>query len=160
MLVPAMVVRDELTKLFAEKIYSEDMFWYNGYSFCNTLPDLEARENFFKWAIVDDGQVVGYLTYMVEGGYSVKWFGLISFKNSPVIGIDLYFKLKELINTFHRLEWRMISGNPVQKHYDKFCERFGGNKVVLHDVVKDGKGFFHDEYVYEIINHNDEVKRR
>ena len=44
-----------------------------------------------------------------------------------------------------------VGGNPVEKHYDKFCYRNGGNKVTLHNVVKDANGIYRDEHVYEIL---------
>lgn len=45
----------------------------------------------------------------------------------------------------------MIGGNLVKKHYDKLCEKFNGNCVVLHDVYKGLDGTYRDEYVYEIV---------
>jgi hypothetical protein len=47
----------------------------------------------------------------------------------------------------------MIGGNPVKRHYDKFCAKHNGNRVVLHDVCKDENGNYRDEYIYEIIKH-------
>ena len=51
----------------------------------------------------------------------------------------------------HRIEYCMISGNPVEKHYDNFCKRFQGRKLVLKDVFKDEKGVYHDDVIYEIL---------
>lgn len=48
----------------------------------------------------------------------------------------------------------MIDGNPVQRHYDKFCACHGGRKVVLNDVIKSPTGEYLDEHIYEIINYN------
>lgn len=52
----------------------------------------------------------------------------------------------------HRIEWRMIGGNPVERSYDKFCNKFGGTKHVLRDAIKDKYGKYHDDIIYEIIN--------
>lgn len=155
MLVPAIAKKEELTKRFAERMYSDEMFLYNGYAHCNQIPNLEAHENIYKWAIVNkESEVVGYLTYSIEMNYSVRNFGLFSFRNDPIVGIDLFKKMEELIANYHRVEWRMIGGNPVKRHYDKFCERHNGTCLPLHDVVIDGDGVYHDEYIYEIINPN------
>ena len=70
-----------------------------------------------------------------------------------VIGNDLFDELKRLLDIYHRIEWRMISGNPVQKHYDKFCEMFNGVSVVLHDVCKDPNGNYRNEHIYEVFGH-------
>jgi hypothetical protein len=59
--------------------------------------------------------------------------------------------MRELVRSHHRVEWRMIAGNPVKKHYDKFCHRYGGNVVKLHEAVRTPSGKYADEYIYEII---------
>ena len=153
MLVPAILRKDELEKLFAEHIYDEDMFMYNGYPHCNQLPNFTPKENEYKWAIVDkENKVIGYFGYYINSHCdSVCGFGLYSFKRDSIIGIDVYKKMKELIGNYHRIEWRMIGGNPVKKHYDRICKRYNGNMVLLHEVIKDSHGNYHDEYIYEII---------
>jgi len=157
MLVPAIFKKNELEKLFAEHLYDDDMFLYNGYPYCNTIPDLAPAEGVYKWAIIDSNtyqdKVIGYFTYWINNHCeSVQNFGLYSFdKNNPIIGFDVYKKMKELINDYRRIEWRMIGGNPVEKHYDKLCKHFRGNKVILHNVVKDRKGNYHNELIYEIM---------
>lgn len=153
MLVPAISRKDELERLFAEHLYNEDMFLYNGYPYCNQIPDLTPRENEFKWAIVDkENVVVGYFCYYINNHCdSACSFGLYSFKRDSIIGFDVYKKMKELVSTYHRVEWRMIGGNPVQKHYDRFCKRHCGNRVVLYDAVKSPNGEYQNEYVYEIV---------
>ena len=45
----------------------------------------------------------------------------------------------------------MVGGNPVEKHYDRLCKRYNGNKFVLTDVFKDRYGKYHDSVIYEII---------
>lgn len=65
--------------------------------------------------------------------------------------------MNTLINKFklHRIEWYMVSGNPVERHYDKFCEKYNGGKIVLRDTFKDRLGKYHDSITYEIINQTD-----
>ena len=120
----------------------------------NTNIKIEAFENVYQWAIMDKDKVIGYFSYRIEPySDSISSFGLYSFdKGNPIIGISVFKKLEELIQTHHRLEWRVISGNPVIKHYNRFCKRHSGNTFILHDVCKDNYGVYHDEYVYEIIN--------
>ena len=81
-------------------------------------------------------------------------FGLYSFdKGNPVIGKDVLCEIKRIIKEYqpHRIAWRMVSGNPVEKHYDKFCKRYNGKKFVLTDVFKDRYGKYHNDVIYEII---------
>lgn len=72
--------------------------------------------------------------------------------NELNIGDDLYKKLEELVSHFHRIEWRMIGGNRVEKHYDKFCKLHNGQKHILRDSIRDKSGDYHDDIIYEIIN--------
>lgn len=153
MLVPAIARKAELEQLFAEHIYDDDMFLYNGYPHCNSIPDLTLKENIYRWAIVDSNKVIGYFTYYIEtNSDNVCSFGLYSFdKGNPLIGIDVYRQMKALVKTHRRIEWRMIGGNPVKKHYDRFLKRMNGRKVLLKKVVKDMHGRYHNEYIYEIV---------
>ena len=45
----------------------------------------------------------------------------------------------------------MVGGNPVEKHYDKFCKKYNGKKFILTDAVKDKYGKYHNDVIYEII---------
>lgn len=153
MLIPAILKKEELERLFAEHIYDDNMFFYNGYSYCNTIPDFTPKENWYKWAIVDGDTLLGYFAYYIDTfSDTVCRFGLYSFKRSTIIGADVYRKMKELISRHHKVEWRMIAGNPVERHYDKFCTRYNGYKTILHDVTKGLDGNYVNEYIYEIIN--------
>ena len=81
-------------------------------------------------------------------------FGLYSFdKGNPIIGKDILREIRRIIKEFkpHRMEWRMIGGNPVEKHYDTFCKRYNGKKFVLTDVIRDRYGNYHNDVIYEII---------
>lgn len=154
MLKPALLYKDELNKKFAEQLYSQDYFLYTG---CDGtwVPEIKADEGTYQYVILNkDNQVIGYFAYSINYfNDTVHNFGLYSFnKGNPIIGIDLIKKMKELIKYHHRIEWRMIAGNPVKRHYDKFCKRYNGNVVCLHDVTKNLKGQYVDEYIYEIIN--------
>lgn len=156
MLIPAIIKKTEIEEGFKRLYYTDEMFYYMGcmYSGPTNISDT-SDGNLFEWAIVDENEkVIGYI------GYSIDWyssnassFGLISFdKNNPLVGIELRNVFNKLINEYkmRRIEWRMVGGNPVERHYDRFCKKYNGNKVVLHNVIKDKKGNFHDDVIYEI----------
>ena len=44
-----------------------------------------------------------------------------------------------------------VGGNPVEKHYDKFCQKYHGRKIVLTDAFKDRCGKYRNDVIYEII---------
>lgn len=167
MLKPAMLYKDELEKKFAEVMYDDDYFLYMGYAHGHELPKIGAFDNQYQWAIVSpekfklyggmksvhiSEKVIGWFAYQAQPETdTVLNFGLYSFdRGNPIIGEDVFCIMTELLD-HRRLEWRVIGGNPVIKHYDKFCWRNGGNKVTLHNVVKDRNGVYRDEHIYEIL---------
>ena len=157
MLVPAILYKDEIPLKIQEYNYTESMLYYTGY-LGHLAPRIEESDNgnFYQYAIVTrKGRLIGYFAYTVDWYSSCVYnFGLISFdKNNRQIGIDIYKELKKLINDYHlhRVEFRMVSGNPIEKHYDKFCQKYHGRKIILTDVLKDRYGKYHNEVIYEII---------
>lgn len=156
MLVPAMLYKDEIKKKFLEYFYTEDMIYYTG-CLGNCPPKIDEDNDgiYYQYAIVDNGKLIGYFSYQIDWYSSCAYqFGLFSFdRNNRTIGLDVYRELRKIIYDYkiHRLEWRMIGDNPVEKHYDKFCEKYSGKKFVLTDAVKDRFGKYHDDVIYEII---------
>ena len=101
---------------------------------------------------MNDG-LIGYLSYIVNFYSDCAYnFCLMSFdRGNPVVGKDLFEKMEELVNRFHRVEWRMVGDNPVERHYDKFCKMHNGKKFVLTDCIKDSDGNYRNSIIYEIV---------
>lgn len=156
MLVPAILYKEEICKRFAQYIYTEDMINYTGY-LGHSLPTIEENNDgsLYQYAITENGKLIGYFTYSIDWyTFCAHCFGLFSFdRNNKTIGFDVYRQLRKIIKDYriHRLEWRMVGGNPVEKHYDRFCEKYHGKKFVLTDAIKDRYGKYHDDIIYEII---------
>jgi len=158
MLVPAILYKEEIQSKFKEKYYSEDMFYETG-CLQNWLPNIkeEPEDGDFQFAIINaDKKLIGFLSYRVNWYSSAAYnFGLISFdRGNPILGKDLFAKMEELVQRFHRVEWRMIGGNPVEKHYDAFCNKHNGKKFVLTDAVRDKDGNYRNDVIYEIVHSN------
>ena len=156
MLKPAILYKDQLDKAFASVLYSEPYFYYTGYAGCNTLPTIKDQDDYYQFAIVSDvdGEtLIGYFAYHIDAATdTVNNFGLFSFEHKGVVvPRTILAELEKLIAIHHRVEWRVIDGNPVVRHYDAFCEKYGGNKVTLHAVTKDLEGNYRDEHIYEIV---------
>ena len=154
MLVPAILYREEIIHNLQRYYYTDDMMYETG-SMDNWTPNIAdcPNEGLFQYAIVHNDKLIGFLSYAIDW-YSSKAhsFGLFSFdRGNPIIGKDVFTKLEELVNQFHRIEWRMVSGNLVERHYDKFCQKYKGKKLVLTDAFKDRYGKYHDMAIYEII---------
>ena len=156
MLVPAILYKDEIIEKMQNYFYTDDMMYEVG-ELDNQVPDIadEPDRETFQYAIVDDKEnLIGYLAYHVDWYASCAYnFGLFSFdRGNILIGRDLFSKMEELVHRFHRLEWRMFGGNPVEKSYDNFCKKHNGTKHILKDVTKDRDENYHDHVIYEIIN--------
>lgn len=159
MLKPAIIYKDEIERKFNEQLYTQDFFYYTGYDGSTYIPEIKREDFLFQYAIIDsskpDGQqLIGYFSYSLNTlSDTINHFGLYSFDRGNItIGRDILRKMKELVKAHHRIEWRMIDGNPVKRHYDKFCKRYGGNIVKLHGVTRNPLGGYSDEYIYEIVN--------
>ena len=153
MLMPAIQHKDELILLFSKEIYTEDYYFYEGYPHLNGIPKIETSNNIYQWAIVDENKVVGYFAYHVDPFLDcADRFGLFSFdKGNPLIGIDVFKKMETLIRNHHRIEWCVVDGNPVIKHYDKLCNKHHGTRYVFHDATKDPYGHYRNVIKYEIV---------
>ena len=154
MLVPAILYKEDIIKEFQKLYYTDDMLFETGCleQWCPNISDMP-KEGRFDYAITNENKLIGYLSYQIDYYTSKAYnFGLMSFdRGNPIIGKDLFEKLKELVSTMHRVEWRMVGGNPVEKHYDKFCKKYNGNKHILKDSIKDKNVKYRDDIIYEIV---------
>lgn len=156
MLKPAILYKDAIFRKMQEYYYSDDMLYYMG-SLDNFLPNIaeEPGDNLFQYAIIDsDDKLIGFFTYSINWYSSIAHnFGVFSFdRSNHIVGFDVYKELLKLINDYklHKLEWRMVGGNPVERHYDRFCKKYNGNKIILRDCIKDKFGKYHDDIIYEV----------
>lgn len=157
MLVPAILYKEQITKEFQKLFYTEDMMFETG-GVGNWCPEIkDCPEDYeMQFAIVSKDKLIGYLGYYIDWYVDKAYnFGLISFdKGNPVIGASLFDELERLVKTHHRVEWSMVGGNPVEKSYDRFCEKHGGKKHILKDAIKDAKSNYRDDVIYEIVTEN------
>ena len=157
MLVPAILHKDEILKKFKEYYYTDDMM-YETSSLDNWSPEIFENPNQgnFQYAIIDSKKnVVGYIAFYIDWySQSAYNFGILSFdRGNPAVGEALSEIMGQLLHVYmlHRIEWRMVGGNPIEKHYDAFCDKYNGRKIELRDVFKDKRGKYRNCYIYEII---------
>ena len=158
MLKPAILYKKEIEQNILNLAYSDEMFLFTG-TLKYIIPDFEDNNgSLYQYAILDKDKIIGYFTYYIDWyTSSVSNFGLIAFeKGNSNIGINIYREIKRIINEYHihRIEWRMVGNNPVEKHYNKFCKKYNGNKYILKDALRDKQGLYHDDVIYEIVFNN------
>ena len=156
MLKPAMIYKEAIINGMKQHIYDDEMTFYSGWN-GYTIPEISNEFDGcdYRFAILDGDKVIGYFCYTYDmHSKCLSNFGLYSFdRGNPIIGKDILYEIKRIIKEYqpHRMEWHMVGGNPVEKHYDKFCKRYNGRKFVLTDVFKDRYGDYHNDVIYEII---------
>ena len=157
MIIPAILRKNEIIQEFQKLQYTDDLMYEVG---CcdNYMPNIveEPDSGTYQFAIVDSkDKLIGYVSYRIDWYSSQAHnFGLMSFdRGNPLIGKELFGIMTNLIENLklHRIEWYMVSGNPVERSYDKFCEKYNGRKITLRDTFKDRLGIYHDSITYEII---------
>ena len=161
MLIPAHLHLAELDWNFCKMAYSDEWFYVISEPGFRSIEVRESNDTFYwvttKKVVYPDGTkdeiVTGYFSYKIcYETRSVENLVMISFdKGNQDFLKDVYNKIQELMKIYDRLEFRATSGNPVERHYDRFIKKFGGNKVVLHNKIADGYGKLHDDLIYEIL---------
>lgn len=157
MLIPAILRQEELKTKFHEVCYSKDMFYLSG-DMCNWIPDINTIPSYndIQYAIIDkNDDLIGYFAYNIDWYASnACGFALISFdRGNTTVAFDVWKEIKKLVYVYkiHRMEFCVVCGNPVERHYDRFCEKYNGCKHVLRDCVKTSEGEYCDKAIYEII---------
>lgn len=154
MIKPAQLYTEELKRLYCETWYDPKYMYYRGWT---GSQDLQIPDNCYDshaFAILDNNEVIGYITYAVNFITKVAdRFGIISFKPSIIFGIDLMKIIDDIFIKYkmNKIEFCCISGNPVLKHYYRFIEKFGGREVgVYKQSVMLTDGELHDEILFEL----------
>ena len=73
------------------------------------------------------------------------------FDSGKLFTNDTIEEILDKLKSPHISYFVLSGGNPVEKHYDKFCQKYHGKKFVLTDAIKDRYGKYHDDVIYEII---------
>ena len=156
MLVPAILYKEQITESMQEYFYTEDMLYETGCMENWTPRIVDSPDgNQFQYAIIDKNKkLIGFLGYRIDWYVSKAYnFGLFSFdRGNILVGRDVFNKLEELVNTLHRVEWRAVGGNPACRGYDNFIKKHNGKKHILKDAIRDKKGEYHNDVIYEIVN--------
>lgn len=159
MLVPAILYEEQTAREYEKHHYVKDMLFEVG-GLHNWIPNVYEDPDLrtYRYAVVDeDDSVIGYMKYGVNAYDSCVYnFEVYSFvRENTTICNDLIDHIRRLLREYHRIEWRMIGGTPMEKHFDELCEQYGGTKHVLKCVSRDEDGNYRDNIVYEIMGEGD-----
>lgn len=161
MLDNAFKYKDEIQKLMYDTWYDEKyMFYHASTERTEFEMSTGAYGNGRQFASVrnKDGktEVIGLISYTVDTEVSrARHFGAINFTDDIyTMGRDISQAVDDIFCKFNlnSLEWFCITGNPVERSYDRLVNIYGGRIVgVFNDAVKTMDGVIRDDKMYEIL---------
>ena len=134
---------------------------YKYWNYANYFEEWNPAESTWvnhQFVSVRNGEVIGYIGYDIDraSGDVVYGLNIINFEDNPSLtfSMDLGRALRDIFEKYNlrKLCFSVIVGNPIEKSYDKMCEKYGGRIVGVkkeHTRLYDGK--LYDEKVYEIL---------
>ena len=156
MLKPEIHYADQIPKKYQEIWFNEKYKYYNFNSYWHTFKIEDNTRDWHEFVSVNKkGEVIGYIHYWIDRTtLNCSRFGAINFTDDPMFGKDLLQVIKDVFErfNFHKLQWGVVIGNPVEKTYDKLCEKYGGRVLCIEKEetkLEDNK--YYDVKRYELL---------
>ena len=136
MLKPAIHYADILPKLYQSIWFNDKYKYYNYNTTWRNFNVSDRSDDWHEFASVDSqGNVLGLISYyVVRCVPKAQSFGTLSFKSGSVIfGRDLLQSIDDIFVKFglHKLDFSVVIGNPIEKTYDRLCEKYGGEILCI-----------------------------
>ena len=157
--------QENLKKLFAEKMIEEKFKYYVAGWYVNYSIELDNNSwNNLEYVSIDKAsKILGFLQAGIDRTSNrVSDLKIINFYDTDMIfSRDFMRFLRMLFEelNFNKINFSVVVGNPAEKMYDKYIEKFGGRIVGIkkeHTRLLDGK--LYDMKLYEILNRQEENK--
>lgn len=164
MLELAYLHEGELNRIYAREITTEkykylNSTWYNDYS-------IEIKEDSWEklqFVSIDEyNRVLGYFEARIDRAANyVDGLTVVSFYDaSYIFSKDCLQFINDLFDKygFNKINFSVFIGNPAEKIYDKYIEKYGGRVVgIFRNNARLSDGKLYDEKYYEI--HKDDRKK-
>ena len=157
MLKPAIQYKDIIPQMYQNICWFNDKYKYYNYNpYWNTFTIEDKTQDWHEFVSVNSqGEVIGYIHYYVNRfTLNCGNFGAINFTNDPTFGKDLLQVIKDIFErfNFHKLNFSVVVGNPVEATYDHLCAKYGGRILCIEkDETKLEDNKYYDVKRYEII---------
>lgn len=147
---------EQLKVLFVNTWYDEKYKFYHDNTFSESYKPSDSNWSSFEFvSLSSDKEILGYIGFSIDrNSESVYSMQAINFSdNKAVFGRDLVLCIQDLFEkyNFRKLNFTVIVGNPIEKSYDKFINKYGGRIVGTdkeHVRLMDNK--YYDSKAYEI----------
>ena len=156
MLYPALNYQNILKTKFREIWFKDKYKYYNNSCYYEDINIDEDTWYKHQFVSVKDYNVIGYIGYSINRQTNnIYRLGIINFEDKPSItfSCDLKIAIKDIFECykFNKLSFNVVIGNPVEKAYDKLCEKYGGRIVgIQKNETKLIDGKIYDIKLYEI----------
>lgn len=155
MIKPAQLYTEELKRKFIEVMYEDKYkYYFNGWS--SEYTPYTDNWNGHEFVILDQGEVMGYISYQIDRRTNnVHSLEIVNFsENKYLFGKSVFEVLKNIFEyyKFNKINFGVNVGNPAEKIYDKYINKYGGRIVGV--KIKDSRlidGTWCDYKMYEIL---------
>lgn len=152
---------DDINKIYHHQIIGNEQYKY--WNYCSYWDHKIVVKDDDEWtvqrrvSIDNDDRVIGYFYVIIQRPEN-RVSDLSIMAMDPSNGIILLRDLAKLIDQlfmgyrYYKMNWRVLSGNPAQKIYDKFISKYDGRIVGIkkdHILLTDGQ--LYDEISYELL---------
>ena len=127
--------REALIKADRRSWLDPDKKWYNlgGWNSDITI-DNDDWQKIQMVSVDKDGRIHGYFSVMIDQLVNIAYsMSAINYskKCDVTFSRDFYGFLYYLFvkRGYSKLEWQVVVGNPIEKMYDRFCKKAGGNII-------------------------------
>lgn len=157
MLDMAIKYEPQLQGLFCDIAFDDKYKFFSGSCWSEKYVAETSTWNKHEFVSVHNGVVLGYLKYSIdrsnETAYALQIINF-SYKDNIQFSKDLYQFLVDIFEKFQfrKLKFCCYVGNPIEKMYDKYIDKFGGRIVGIYkEDTKLIDGNYYDLKEYEIL---------
>lgn len=134
MLEYAAQYKDEISSLWQKTLLDPYYKYFHTGSFCNYELKIDSDNwSNLEFVSVSGDKLNGYLSANIDRDTrNVRSVAILKFeKDSFTFSKDMYNFLQNLFleRNFKKISFDVVIGNPIEKMYDRFIERYGGRIV-------------------------------
>jgi len=157
MLKPAYPYKEKLQQKYNEIIFQNKYMFYNRENYWDYEFKLsESSWNSIEMVSVDTkDNVTGFFRATISrSSDKIASLGVVNFYDANMVfAKDLKQFIQGLLLKFNfrKIEWTVVIGNPAEKIYDRFIQKYGGSVTGVHkETVRLQDGKYYDMKGYEV----------
>ena len=156
---------NELKLLFTNITFDEKYKYLDASSYRDIYTSTTSTWSKHEFVSIYNNKIIGYMKYSIDRDSNIAHaMRVVNFDNkcNIIFSKDLRKFLTDIFEKFQfrKLVFSVIIGNPVEKSYDKICEKHGGRIIgIKKENCKLIDGNYYDIKIYEILR-SDYIKNK